>query len=229
MICLTLWGCLATVSPVGASHLGNSISLAISVPAKPKWEHYRISVYLIYLPAYLEVYLSGSWLRFYYCQWITAPQNFPVLLGLQNGTDRRWKILRYSLESSKPLSTSWGNDQDGAKKEKGNYVSEQNTVLGTLQNLYDLHYNSIWWVWLLSPICRWENWGSERFYLPKVTWVINNKGWFKPGSLWLKSVAFCDTCCPKSLPGDVLALGVKKKSRRQADIGSSPTSATNQQ
>ena len=73
-----------------------------------------------------------------------SPQNFPVLLGLWGGTGRRWKILRYSLQSSKPLSASWDNDQDGAKKEKGNYVSEQNTVLGTLQNLYDLHYYSVW-------------------------------------------------------------------------------------
>lgn len=144
MICLTLWGCLATVSPDWASRSGSSISLAISVPAKPKWEHSRISVYLIYLPAYLEVYISESWLLFYSSWWITAPQNFPVLLGLWSGTGRRWKILRYSLESSKPLSASWGNDQDGAKKEKGNYVSEQNTVLGTLQNLYDLHYYSVW-------------------------------------------------------------------------------------
>lgn len=175
MICLIPLGvssyCLSCLS----LRSGSSISLAISVPAKPKWEHSRISVYLIYLPAYLEVYISESWLLILFLLVDYRPQNFPVLLGLWVGQagDGRSSDTPWNLQAS---LCKLGYDQDGAKKEKGNYVSEQNTVLGTLQNLYDLHITTLFGRCGYYPQFANEKMEAPKgFIKPKVTRVITTK------------------------------------------------------
>lgn len=56
-----------------------------------------------------------------------------------------------------PSLSSWGNDQYMLRKGRGTMVLEQITVLRALEKVYGLHYNSIWLVWVLAPICRCAN------------------------------------------------------------------------